>query len=504
MNRRNFLKTIGAGAAGLLGAPWAARAGTGGTPPNVLFICVDDLRPELACYGNPMMHTPNLDRLAREGVVFDNHFVQVPTCGASRYSMLTGLYPSEPKHLTNDAFETLPREDTGQAFSMPQYFRQHGYTTVSIGKVSHNPSGRRYGKPTGRFDDDGNMIYRFSGDHEPELALAWDRVGVPTGEWGNPWDAFFGYAGGGTRSYTEDKSPAVEAADVPDSGYPDGLIAEEAVKELQRLKDEPFFLSVGFYKPHLPFNAPKKYWDLYERESIPLAPHPEPPKNVDTSLSLHRNNELTNRYAALADRAEATPEEARELRHGYFACVSYIDAQIGKLIDELDRLNLRENTIVAVWGDHGWHLGDLYVWGKHTAFEWSLRSALLVSAPGAAAGAHAEGLVETIDLYPTFAELCGLPEPPRFDGTSLVSMLENPQTSVKDAAFGYWRRGGHQARTMRTPEHRIVRWTRDGETKQVELYGRRNDPGETVNIAEEHPELCAALLERLEARIPEV
>lgn len=500
MNRRRFLKSIGLGAATLVGTRWATGADASTNRPNVLFICVDDLRPQLACYGNPMMHTPNLDRLAREGVVFNNHFVQVPTCGASRHCLLTGTYPSRPQHLGNGAFESLPREDIGHAFSMPQHFRENGYTTVSIGKVSHNPSGRRYGKPTGKLDADGNMTYAFSGDNEPELALAWDRVGVPTGEWGNPWDAFFGYAGGGTRSYTKDKSPAVEAADVPDTGYPDGLIAEEALKELNRLKDEPFFLAVGFYKPHLPFNAPKKYWDLYNREDIPLAPHPAPPENVDTAISLHRNGELTGRYEALKDPTDATPDEARRLRHGYFACVSYVDAQIGKVLDELGRLDLRKNTVVVVWGDHGWHLGDLHVWGKHTAFEWSMRSALLVSAPGAAANAHTQGLVEAIDLYPTLADLCALPEPPKHDGASFAQLLRKPDSKGKDAACGFWRMGGHLARTMRTPDYRITRWTRNGKTGQVELYDHRTDPGETVNIAEEKPELCEELLKRLEER----
>ncbi|MCP4639487.1 MAG: sulfatase-like hydrolase/transferase, partial [bacterium] len=281
--RRTFLKT--AGAALLAAGPVAAAPAN---RPNVLFICVDDLRPQLNCYGKNFMQTPNLDRLAAEGTVFSNHFVQVPTCGASRCSLLTGQRPHAPGRLGNGAFTTLNRDEPTDPVTMPHLFQQNGYSTVSVGKVSHLPTGRRCPKPSGRFDKDGNMTYSGPGDDEHELPFGWDKAYGPTGEWGDPWSAFFAYAGGKTRSYTEEKSPAVEAADLPDTGYPDGLIAEAAIKELQTLKDDPFFLSVGFYKPHLPFTAPKKYWDLYNRDEIPLAEHKDPPANVDLPLSLHR------------------------------------------------------------------------------------------------------------------------------------------------------------------------------------------------------------------------
>ena len=292
---------------------------------------------------------------------------------------------------------------------------------------------------------------------------------------------------------------------MPDTGYPDGLTAEAAVRELRQLKDEPFFLAVGFYKPHLPFCAPKKYWDLYDRSAIPLAPHPAPPKNIDPSLSLHRNGELTGRYAALKDPAEATEEEARQLRHGYFASVSYVDAQIGKVLDELDRLGLRDNTIVVVWGDHGWHLGDLHVWGKHTTFEFSLRSALLMRVPGKAAGAHASGLVESLDLYPTLADCCGLETPKGLHGTSLAPLLENPEQPGKDGAFGYWRRGKHTAKTLRTERYRFVQWKdRHGKVVQRELYDHQTDPHETTNVAAEHPDLVAKLTKQLDLEAPKL
>jgi len=467
--------------------------------PNVLMICVDDLRPQLPGYGKDFMVTPNLDRFAQSAAVFDKHYVQVPTCGPSRACMLTGRRPFGPLALSNRVFESFPRTPEFGATTMPGAFKAAGYTTVAVGKVSHNPSSRRYPKPSGKFDADGNMKYAGPDDRKPEIAHAWDRVGVPTGKWGDPWSAFFGYAGGKTRTYKPPKMPATEAADVPDAGYPDGLIAEEAIRELRRLKDEPFFLATGFFKPHLPFCAPKKYWDLYNRDEIPLAPHPGPPENVDTGLSLHPNGELTGRYEALQNRREATDDEARRLRHGYFAAVSYIDAQIGKLLDELDALGLADNTIVVVWGDHGWHLGDLYVWGKHTAFEYSLRSAMLMRTPGAAAnGKTVDGIVESIDLYPTLAALCGLNTPDIVEGASFENLLKDPGAPGKDAAFGFWRRGGADARTIRTEKYRLTVWTKDADTRQIELYDHRVDPHESKNIAAERPDIVAQLRSRLE------
>ncbi len=224
---------------------------------------------------------------------------------------------------------------------------------------------------------------------------------------------------------------------------------------------------------------------------------------MDPALSLHRNGELTGRYAALEDPAHATEEEARRLRHGYFASVSYVDAQIGRVLDELDRLGLRENTIVVVWGDHGWHLGDLHVWGKHTTFEFSLRSTLLIDAPGMPGGAATEALVESLDLYPTLAGLCGLDAPNTLDGADITPVLADPAHPGKTGAFGHWMRGKHIATSLRTPRYRLTRWkTPDGEVVQTELYDHQADPGETVNIAAQHPEVVRELAPQLEARRP--
>lgn len=470
--------------AALLPGVAAAQAETTPTqqPMNVLFIAIDDLRPELGCYGDEQMVTPNIDRLARQGRLFNRHYVQVPMCGPSRYAMLASQLPTpeQPKSYAHAAFDLLPDVEPDRAISLPHLFKRNGYTTVSLGKISHNPDGRK-------------------GDGSLEVPFSWDEAYVPTGEWDSAWDAFFAYAGGKTRD--PGKTPATEAADVPDTGYPDGLIAEEAVRKLGELKDEPFFLAVGFFKPHLPFNAPKKYWDLYDPQEIELAGNPFPPKNVDPKISLHTSWELTPRYTGLETPGTVTEGEARHLRHAYYASVSYIDAQVGKVLDELDRLGLSDNTVVVLWGDHGWHLGEHGIWGKHTLFEVAMRSPLIIRTPDAVSpGEASDGIVQSLDIYPTLAELCGLDVPDDLDGESLVPLLRDPEHSGDDMARGYWRANGLLGETMRTDRYRITRWTdpKTSQVAQIELYDHRVDPEENVNIADRHPDVVKRLLERLE------
>ena len=450
---------------------------------NVLFIAVDDLRPQLGCYGHGEMVTPSLDRLAREGRRFNRHYVQVPTCGASRFSLLTGQYPSQPDAYDNGAFATLPREQANAQTSLPALFRQHGYRTASIGKISHSPDG-------------------LGENGAPELPFGWNEMGMPLGEWGDAWAAFFAYAGGKTRIVRE--TPVSERADVPDDGYPDGLIADAAIAKLQQLKDQPFFLAVGFFKPHLPFNAPARYWDLYDPDALPPAPNPEPPKNVEPTISLHKSGEMRGQYTGFSEPRVVTEDEARHLRNAYRACVSYVDAQIGRVLAELDRLGLRNNTVVVVWGDHGWHLGEHGVWGKHTLHEVAMRSPLLVRTPDMATpGAAADGLVESVDIYPTLAELCGLAPPTSLAGTSFVASLQDANAAGKEAVFGFWRHGrGH---SIRTPRYRLVLWTdpsADSRVVQTELYDQGNDPHETVNIAAAHPDIVEELTAQLRDTAP--
>jgi arylsulfatase A-like enzyme len=476
---------IPAAACGLAALPCLAAAGGSGKPLNVLFIAVDDLRPQLGCYGHPEMVTPNIDRLAAHGRAFLRHYAQVPTCGASRCAMLTGRYPRVPKAYENEAFATLPREPDRAIVSLPQLFHKHGYATASIGKITHSPDGRA---------DDG----------QPELPFGFDRVGVPAGKWGDGWSAFFAYADGSTRVPT--KTPAFEHADVPDDGYPDGLIANEAVARLGELKSQgkPFFLAVGFFKPHLPFDSPKRYWDRYQPDSIPPAKYAQPPKNTDPSISLHKSGELTPRYTGLATPGVVTDAEGETLRRSYAACVSYSDAQVGRVLDELHRLGLDEQTIVVLWGDHGWHLGEYGIWGKHTLYEVALRSPLIIRVPGMAqAGKPTNGLVESVDIYPTLAELCALAPPEHLDGRSLAPQLQDPSSAGKQATYGFWAAG--RAHSVRDDRYRFTRWTASGDPErvvQLELYDHAADPDETVNIAAEHPDLVKSMTETLFRVVP--
>lgn len=478
------LALLGLGLAGGASGSAPARAEE---RPNVLFLAVDDLRPELGCYGARHMVTPNLDRLAARGRLFRSHYAQVPTCGASRYALWTGRYPRQARALGNGAFVLAPRAEPAEAYSLPQLFRRNGYATESLGKISHSPDGLAGG-------EDGAPR---TGSERPELPFSWDRMWGPAGEWGTPWKGFFAYAGG--KSRTRGVTPAFEGADVPDTGYPDGLLAAETIARLGALKDRPFFLAAGFYKPHLPFNAPKKYWDLYDPAKLPLAPHGTPPAGVDPAISLHPSGELLGQYTEAAANRVVTEAHARRLRHGYFAGVSYVDAQIGKVLDELDRLGLAEKTLVVVWGDHGWHLGDHGVWGKHTLHDRSLRSTLIMRAPGQKQpGAATAAAVESVDLFPTLARACRLTPPAGLDGHDLGPLLSDPAAASIQPVRGFWQKGELQGRTVSLAPHRFTRWTRkDGTVAQVELYDHRTDPNETTNVAAQHPDVVERLRKAL-------
>lgn len=456
--------------------------------PNVLFICVDDLRPELGCQGEMGAQTPNLDRLASEGRLFTRHFVQFPTCGASRYSMLTSRRPSLPVHYTNAPFDELPESDRAGPASLPGAFRRAGYTTVGLGKISHSPDGRTPGG-------------------EPQLPGAWDEFTPIVGAWESAEAGFFGYAGGLTREIGV--TPATEAADVADDGYPDGLMAGEACARLRRLAERadgahPFFLAVGFYKPHLPFCAPKRYWDLYERDQIPPSPNPDPPAGLRGARvnPVYYRGELYPRYTGVGTDDGWTDDDRALLRHAYLACVSYTDAQIGRVLDTLDNTGLADDTIVVVWGDHGWHLGDHAVFGKHTTFERALASALIIRAPGMAEpGRPTDRLVESLDLFPTLASICGVATD-ALAGRDISALLrEGPGAdlgtpSEADCAVSYWRKGKFRADSIRTPTHRLVVWRdADGNSAATELYDHTTDPHETKNIAAEHPGLVRTILD---------
>lgn len=453
---------------------------------DVLFLCVDDLRPELGCYGVETARTPELDAFARTARVFERHYVQVPTCGASRHALWTGRYPRTQRALDNGAFADLLDARTRRP-TLPEVMRGAGWHTVQIGKVSHSP--------------DGFLRAKESSPCRPEMPDAWDELPEAHGKWQDGWGAFFGYADGSSRQVG--RSKPIEQADVPDAGYPDFHLAERAIQELGKPHDRPLFLAVGFYKPHLPFTAPLAY---VQRQALPidLAPWREPPSGVDPSISLHASGELLRNYGGHPDGRTVDDGYARALRLAYRSSVSYVDAQIGRVLRALERSGRAAHTIVVIWGDHGWHLGDHGIWGKHTLFERALHSTLMLRVPGMERpGVATQAIAESIDLYPTLLELCDVPVPPGLDGDSLVPTLENPAAELEPHALSYWKKGGVRGISLRTETHRYTEWRRGDDVVQRELYDHAADPFESRNLALEPSEALersAAMLRRLSER----
>ena len=454
------------------------------TPPNVLFIAIDDLRTELACYGKRQVISPHLDQIARQGFLFQNHFVNVPTCGASRYALLTGMLPKTKQHLSNRAMYQFmaeqPEKEAPESFV--HQLRRNNYYTVGIGKISHSVDGLVY-------------EYREPPSTIKEMPHSWDEFLFDAGKWETGWNAFFAYADGTNRNDMEKQVKPYEAADVPDDGYPDGLTTKLALDQLQKLKEknQPFFLGVGYFKPHLPFNAPKKYWDLYEEKEMPISPEPDIPEGVHLA-SLHPSGEF-NQYALGEEKASLDSSMSvgyqQKLKHAYYASISYIDEQVGQLMAELERLELAENTIIVVWGDHGWHLGDQRVWGKHTLFERALKSTFMIKIPSLAAKSRTiSEVVSTIDLYPTLMAACGIDEAPATDGDNLLPLLRgDSDVNWRNTAYSYYRNGV----SLRTPRYRMTQYFREAEPT-VELYDHQADSLEKVNLASDRPEVIQDLL----------
>lgn len=473
-------------------APAADSAGK--SRPNVLLICIDDLRTELHCYGAQQMKTPNIDRLASEGRMFTHQYVAVPTCGASRYAMLTGIRPSKDHALGNMEFRRLQTGKTDVPMTLPHLFREHGYYTVCIGKISHAPDGHWYG-------------YKDPVSPQLEMPDAWDEVGLPKGPWKTGWDAFFGYADGTSRTsrrMNHQKAVPNESADVPDTGYPDGLIAEAGIAKLKEFEKSgrPFFLALGFFRPHLPQACPSRYWDLYPTGEVKLSPCPEPPTDVNPKWALTNSGELWAYWHP--KNAPQDPEYQRQLRRGYFAAVSYSDAQVGKVLAALDASGLSKNTIVVLWSDNGWHLGDLGMWAKHTMFDFSLHTPLIIRTPGMAQpGVPANGLVEALDIYPTLADLCGLKGPADLDGVSLRPILQDPGHPGLDAALSYYGIAGGAA-SIRDARYRLTYFHKQaGKPHAIELFDHQADPYEQHNVADQHPDIVKQLLAQLKADHPD-
>lgn len=441
--------------------------GLGATPDagrlNVLFIAVDDLRPQLGCAGDPLVKSPNIDRLAARGMYFDRAYCQQAVCSPSRSSLLTGRRPDSTKvyDLVTHFRTALP-----DVVTIPQLFRQSGYHVQAIGKIYH-----------GGYDD----------------APSWS---VPHQ---NPKAPSFGPEGQALLKKLREEAPTPaekdkvrglpwEAPNVADDQLADGAAATMAISALEEVKDKPFFLAVGFLRPHLPFAAPKKYWDLYQESDFKLAANPEPPKDAPR-VAATTWGEL-RAYHGIPATGPLSVDQARKMIHGYHASVSYMDVQVGRLLDAIDRLGLREKTVIVLWGDHGWQLGEHGFWCKHTNYEVATRAPLIVSAPGMkGAGRKCGALVEFVDVYPTLAERCGLAAPVGLEGTSLVPLLDDPALTWKRGAISQYPRGipgkgKVMGYALRTDRFRLVEWRlAGGAVEERELYDLEKDPGENVNVA---------------------
>lgn len=425
-------------------------------PPHVLFIAVDDLRVELGCYGDAHVLSPHIDRLADQGTLFERAYCQQTVCNPSRASLLTGLSPDT---LRVWDLPTHFRTTTPNAVTLPQLFMKNGYHAQCVGKIFHN----------WRQDD-------WKGD--------------PT-SWSVPSVLNYNTHGRDTAQVDEPVPPnlasginGIECRDVPDNAYYDGRVADRAVTALQELsrRDQPFFLAVGFWKPHTPFNAPKKYWDLYQRDQVPVPAHVTPPVDVpDAALTSARYD------------AGPNSDQLREMHHGHLAAISYLDAQVGRVLQELDASGLRDRTIVVFWSDHGLHIGEHGLTRKTTAFELDARVPLIISAPGFAAPQKTAALVELLDLYPTLADLCELTPPAALQGLSLRPLLQDPSASIHTAALTQTPRPNYlrgklpeiMGYSIRLEDYRYTEWRRfaDGTVTARELYDHRHDPLETVNVA---------------------
>lgn len=429
--------------------------------PNVLFIAADDLRTDLGCYGSTEARTPALDALARRGVLFERAYCQQAVCNPSRASVLTGRRPDTLKVWD---LRTHFRQHRPDAVTLPQYLKQHGYTAIDIGKIFHNESGTR---PPVPFSDPASW------SESPVFA-----EGAHWQDWVVPGDP----------SGPKAKGDAMQCLDVPDEAYFDGKIAAAACEKLRTLagRQEPFFLAVGFWKPHLPFNAPKKYWDLYDRAALkPPAPATMP--EGAPAIAGHAWNELRG-YGGIPKTGPLSPELIAELRHGYLACISFLDAQVGLVLEELDRLGLAKNTVVVFWSDHGFHLGEHNLWCKTTNYELDTRVPLLVAAPGIAGGKRAGGLVELLDVYPSLVELCGLSGAAGVEGQSFVPLLRDPKHPGKPFAISQhphpsYGSATHMGYAVRDAELRYVEWRdlKTGEVSARELYDHRTDAAESRN-----------------------
>jgi len=441
---------------------------------NVLLICIDDLRPELKCYGAEHMLTPNIDKLSKTGVTFDRCYVQVAVCNPSRASTWTGLRPDTLNVYT---LRTHFRETKPDAVTLFQHLRKHGYTCEGFGKIFHNP----WQDP--RSWDVEHTWGSGSFTHYSDRQKAYQakvRRELPEKSWQK----------GNLRGVITNDP------DVADSEHTDGSMAIKSIERMKKLKagDKPFLLAVGFVLPHLPWAPPKSWWDKYDRNEIPLAKNPFPPKGAP-EVAVGTNYELSH-YADMVDMptpfSGSLPEkEVRRLRHAYVAAISFIDAQVGRLLDALEEQGLADDTAVVLWSDHGYKLGEHNGWSKMTNYEIDTRIPFIIRDPGAAGnGKRSRRIVESLDVFPTICDLAKVPVPDFVEGKSMKALLEDPEAEHKGAAFSQYIRSGMIGHGVRTDRWRYVEWRKmeDGKLEFTELYDQVADPDENTNVAASHLE----------------
>jgi iduronate 2-sulfatase len=464
---------------------------------NVLFIAVDDLKPNINSFGDKFAITPNIDKLAQVSTVFTNTQCQQAVCGPSRASLLTGVRPDKTQIWD---LKTLIRDKNPNIVMLPQYFKQNGYQTIGMGKI-YDPRSVDKQLDAVSWSVPYTKKYKLAAGYEDLAFETYQSADIKAKEKA-------GVKMGGGDDVKSEVKVSFENMDVPDDAYNDGAMANYAISQLKDLKSSatPFFLAVGFKKPHLPFVAPKKYWDMYDRNKMVLAPYQQKSEN-GPDVAYHNAGEMRSFNDIVPVEADEKKgallrlpnDKQKELLHGYYACISYVDAQIGKIMDALKANGLDKNTIVVIWGDHGWHFGDHSLWAKHSNFEQAARAPMLFSVPGLTNGKNYKQPAEFVDIYPTLCELNGLPVGAYLDGKSLVPALKNNDTKIKDFAISQFPRGGKgngsrefMGYTLRNNQYRFTEWVgnsfttakpfNQADVSAVELYDLINDPNETKNI----------------------
>ena len=457
--------------------------------PNILFIAVDDLRPDFGAIRNPWVKTPNIDQLSSEGLYFNRAYCQYPVCGPSRSSIMTGMLPD---HSGIFGFENADSK-VGHVTILPQLFKDHGYKTGRFGKVFNNP-----------------MDFKEAWDEKPRdpvtQGYSWkaNQYVLPENKEQLKIEPSIGSVAEGKNQ--SPNPPAVERADYPDKEFIDYKTASQGIDFIKQYKDEPFFCAVGFKKPHLPFSAPERCWKMYDHIEVPYATNPFLPKRTENWMAC--NWEELRSYSDIPNQGLLTLEKGKELIQGYFATVSFVDDQIGRLLKTLDELGLRKNTIVVFWSDHSFHLGENGIWAKHVNWELTNRIPVIISLPEQKTkGEMSDALVELIDLYPTIADLAGLPLPQHLDGKSLKPLLHNPKKNWSNAALSQYKRGDKMSYSIRTERYRYSEWRKIGLTppkiEGKELYDLKMDPQGNVNLAasSEHADIIAEHAKILQAFI---